>query len=193
MEAFQKVAAGLLVNVGTLSPEWVASMKLAARSANEAGHPWVLDPVGAGATRARIQVSDEHKSYKPHAKPNCCIICNTRLTDTLQVIESLLQLKPTLVRGNASEIMAVAGVAGASSKGVDSTAQSEEALAAGKRLAQDVGCVVAISGATDLVGVWLSDDQVSAFAFTWGGSLDNWMCGCAFEGVNAPVQAGSAV
>ena len=77
-------------------------------------------------------------------------------TALLQVIESLLNLKPTLIRGNASEIMAVAGVAGASSKGVDSTAQSEEALEAGKRLAKDVGCIVAISGATDLVGVLLS-------------------------------------
>lgn len=80
------------------------------------------------------------------------------------MIEGLLQLKPTLIRGNASEIMAVAGVAGASSKGVDSTAQSEEALEAGKRLAKDVGCVVAISGATDLVGVSLSGVQVPAFA-----------------------------
>ena len=77
VEDFQKVAAGLLVNVGTLSPEWVASMKLAARSANEAGHPWVLDPVGAGATRARIQVSEEHMLYKLYstaansAKPDC--------------------------------------------------------------------------------------------------------------------------
>ena len=159
VEAFQKVAAGLLVNVGTLSPEWVTSMKLAARSANEAGHLWVLDPVGAGATRARIQVSDEHA------------LCQVQLpqiqssqTASLQVIESLLHLKPTLIRGNASEIMAVAGVAGASSKGVDSTAQSEEALEAGKRLAKDVGCVVAISGATDLVGVSLPDVQVPACA-----------------------------
>ena len=96
------------------------------------------------------------------------------------MIEGLLQLKPTLIRGNASEIMAVAGVAGASSKGVDSTAQSEEALEAGKRLAKDVGCVVAISGATDLVGVSLSGVQVPAFALR-GTSALSAACGCAFE------------
>lgn len=79
VEAFQKVAAGLLVNVGTLSPEWVASMKLAARSANEAGHPWVLDPVGAGATRARIQVSDHHNSCKLDARFDRCKFSKARL------------------------------------------------------------------------------------------------------------------
>ena len=172
MEAFQKVAAGLLVNVGTLSPEWVASMKLAARSANEAGHPWVLDPVGAGATRARIQVSGEHNPFKLYAKLDCRNIQQSQ-TATLQVIESLLQLKPTLIRGNASEIMAVAGVAGASSKGVDSTEQSEEALEAGRQLATDIGCVVAISGATDLVGVSLSGVLGPCLCFVWGLSTDN--------------------
>ena len=63
-----------------------------------------------------------------------------------------MKLKPTVIRGNASEIMAVAGAAGATTKGVDSTAEAEEALAAGKQLAREVGCVVAITGVVDLVG-----------------------------------------
>ncbi len=56
VEAFQQVATGLLVNVGTLTPEWVASMQLAAKTANSLGKPWVLDPVAAGATEFRTKV-----------------------------------------------------------------------------------------------------------------------------------------
>ena len=57
VEAFQHVAAGLVVNVGTLSPDWVASMQLAAETANSLKKPWVLDPVGAGATEFRTKVT----------------------------------------------------------------------------------------------------------------------------------------
>ncbi len=67
-----------------------------------------------------------------------------------QAVLELVNLKPTVIRGNASEIMAVAGAAGVTTKGVDSTAEPEEALELGKRLAAETNCVVAISGATDL-------------------------------------------
>lgn len=68
----------------------------------------------------------------------------------------LLALKPTLIRGNASEILTVAGSAGAGGRGTDSTLGSEAALEAGKQLAAQQGCIVAISGATDLVRAWQS-------------------------------------
>ena len=68
-----------------------------------------------------------------------------------QAVLELVKLKPTVIRGNASEIMAVAGAAGVTTRGVDSTAEAEEALELGKRLARESGCIVAISGATDLV------------------------------------------
>lgn len=55
VEAFQGIATGLVVNVGTLTADWVSSMDLAARTANKLGKPWVLDPVGAGATPFRTQ------------------------------------------------------------------------------------------------------------------------------------------
>ncbi|KAK9828855.1 hypothetical protein WJX72_002417 [[Myrmecia] bisecta] len=121
-EQFIQLANALLINVGTLSPTWVESMKVAAHFAQKAGKPWILDPVGAGATAHR-----------------------------LEAIMQLMKLRPTLVRGNASEIMAVAGAAGATSKGVDSTAESTEALEYGMQLARTYGCIVAISGAEDLV------------------------------------------
>lgn len=55
VEAFQQIAKGLVINVRTLPPDWVASMELAAKTANQLGKPWVLDPVGAGATPFRTQ------------------------------------------------------------------------------------------------------------------------------------------
>lgn len=68
----------------------------------------------------------------------------------VQTIISLVNLRPTVIRGNASEIMAVAGAAG-KTKGVDSTAESTDALEHAKRLAKELSCIVAVSGATDLV------------------------------------------
>jgi hypothetical protein len=50
------IASALLINVGTLTPDWVESMKLAAKAARRLGKPWVLDPVGCGATPYRSQV-----------------------------------------------------------------------------------------------------------------------------------------
>ena len=50
------IASALLVNVGTLTDDWVASMKLAAAQAVHLGKPWVLDPVGCGATPYRTTV-----------------------------------------------------------------------------------------------------------------------------------------
>ena len=59
VEEFLTVADALVVNVGTLSGEWVESMKLASAVAAKLNKPWVLDPVGAGATKFRTQV-DAH-------------------------------------------------------------------------------------------------------------------------------------
>lgn len=53
---FLGIASALVINVGTLTPAWVESMTLAAATAGRLGKPWVLDPVGAGATTFRTQV-----------------------------------------------------------------------------------------------------------------------------------------
>lgn len=121
VEEFVRIASALLINMGTLSSDWVASKKLAAKEAVAVGKPWVLDPVGCGAT-----------SYRTAA----CV--------------AMLRQRPAVVRGNASEILALAGAA-ADIKGVDSTAASHEALDAAKQLATANNCVVAVSGAVDLV------------------------------------------
>jgi len=123
VEDFVGIASALLINIGTLSSSWVSAMKLAITKANELGKPWVFDPVGAGATPYRTKVCVE-----------------------------LMRLGPAVVRGNASEIIAMAGVDGLTqTRGVDSTASSMQAVDAAKLLATQYKCVVAVSGAVDVV------------------------------------------
>jgi hydroxyethylthiazole kinase len=116
------ICQAIVINIGTLSEHWLKAMYQAADKANISGKPWVLDPVGAGAT-----------SYR-----------NSALT-------TLLDYKPTVIRGNASEIMALAKVNTSITKGVDSTAQSNEAYEAAKFLNQQYGSIVCISGETDII------------------------------------------
>jgi hydroxyethylthiazole kinase len=119
---FAAIADALTINIGTLSPAWVASMQVAADAASGAGKPWVFDPVGVGATTFRRQTAAD-----------------------------LLRRKPTIVRGNASEIIALAGLAQAHQKGVDSTQSTAEAESSAMALAQAVGGTVVVTGAVDVV------------------------------------------
>ncbi|WP_221394060.1 hydroxyethylthiazole kinase [Dyadobacter sp. NIV53] len=116
------IAGALVVNIGTLSPVWVEGMKLAMKKASELGKPIILDPVGAGATPYRNQVLSELLDITP----------------------------PTIIRGNASEILALAGIR-IQTKGVDSTANSTDSLEAAKALSNRYGCVVSVSGAIDVI------------------------------------------
>lgn len=127
VEDMVRLAGALVVNMGTLSPAWVRGMERAMRAAREAGVPIVYDPVGAGATPYRDAM-------------------NKRL---------LSAAAPTIVRGNGSEIMAVAADFGLGTtvrtKGVDSTAGSEAAVAAAAALSEFLHAVVVVSGQTDYV------------------------------------------
>ena len=124
---FCGLADALAVNIGTLSQASLDSMLVAARAAQVAGKPWVLDPVGAGATAFRDKA-----------------------------VAALLAHKPSIIRGNASEIMAVARIAGlgdtaARPKGVDSANTVAEAEALAIALSRAQNCVVAATGAVDFV------------------------------------------
>jgi hydroxyethylthiazole kinase len=116
------IASALIINIGTLSQPWVKSMFKAAAQAATRGIPIVLDPVGAGATPYR--------------------------TDTVR--ELVAATPPTIIRGNASEIMALFG-ARVRTKGVDSTVASATALEAAQALQGSLGSVVCISGETDYI------------------------------------------
>ena len=118
---FAAVASAVLVNVGTVTSEQAGAMRAAARTAGEVGTPWVLDPVAVGGLTLRTQLAGE-----------------------------LVGLRPTVVRGNASEVLATAG-AGRGGRGVDSTASPDDALDAAAELARRTGGVVAVSGPVDVV------------------------------------------
>jgi hydroxyethylthiazole kinase len=120
VEDFVAICDALVVNIGTLSPPWVEGMRRAVLAANELGKPWVLDPVGCGATPYRTSTSVEFAGFGP-----------------------------AIIRGNASEIMSLAGAAGAGPKGVDSTAGADEAIEAARALARRTAAVVAVTGAVD--------------------------------------------
>jgi hydroxyethylthiazole kinase len=115
-------AGALVLNIGTLTDAWVASMLKAGRRATELGTPIILDPVGSGATRLR--------------------------TDAAKAI--LAQTRVSIVRGNASEILSLAGQ-DSQTKGVDATASVTEAAKVAGMLARELGVTLAITGPTDLV------------------------------------------
>lgn len=118
---FAGVASGLLINVGTPTPEQIEGSREAAAGAAQAGTPWVLDPVAIGALPIRTALAHE-----------------------------LVAVRPTAVRGNASEILALAGL-GAGGRGVDSTDSTDAALDAAVDVATRFGSVVAVSGPVDLI------------------------------------------
>ncbi len=117
----QVCANGLLVNVGTLSQPQAELMRAAVDAACATGVPWVLDPVAVGLLEFRTEFSRE-----------------------------LLAMHPTLIRGNASEIMALAGEA-PGGRGTDSTAESSAAVHAARKLAQQCCCTVLVTGPVDYV------------------------------------------
>ena len=119
--AFACVASGVLINPGTPSAEQYAGMRQAILGANSVDTPWVLDPVAAGALPHRTAFSREILAYRPAA-----------------------------IRGNASEIAALAGV-GAGGRGVDATDEVEATIPAARDLSAQTGGVVAISGAQDVI------------------------------------------
>ncbi len=123
------ICGGLNINIGTLNQRTIPAMLAAGRRARELGHPIVLDPVGAGASRLR--------------------------TDT--ALRLLEEVHPTVVRGNISEVKTLALGSG-TTRGVDADVAdkvTEETLdrsaAFAKAFAKRTGAVIAVTGAIDIV------------------------------------------
>jgi len=117
-----RLAGALVLNPGTLEPDWIEAMVLAGQEARQRGIPVVLDPVGAGATTYRT-------------------VSNLRL---------IREVGPTIVRGNAGEIAALLGVGG-EVRGVESIGEISDPLCVTREAATAWSAVVAITGARDLV------------------------------------------
>ncbi|SJN47507.1 Hydroxyethylthiazole kinase [Microbacterium esteraromaticum] len=118
---FAQIASGVLINLGTPTPEQRAASLEAADGATSAGTPWVLDPVAIGALPVRTELAAE-----------------------------LVSRRPTAIRGNPSEILALAGLS-AGGRGVDATDAPDAAIDAARSLAGRWGSTVAVSGEVDLI------------------------------------------
>ncbi|KAB1660270.1 hydroxyethylthiazole kinase [Pseudoclavibacter chungangensis] len=150
------IASASLVNLGTPSGEQRLGMLETAAGATAGGTPWVFDPVAVGALPVRTALAAE-----------------------------LLAARPTIIRGNASEISALAG-ATATGRGVDSQQDVDDALDAARTLANATGGAVAVSGPVDLV-----TDGESVVRIANGDPLLTRVTGggCALGGVVAAFAA----
>lgn len=123
------ICGGLNINIGTLNKQSIEAMFIAGRRAKDLGHIVLLDPVGAGASTLRTQTA--RKLMK--------------------------DIRFDAIRGNISEIKALALGSG-TTKGVDADRQDavtehnlDVMIAFAKGFAKKQDCIIAITGAIDLV------------------------------------------
>ncbi len=116
------ISHAVSVNIGTLDSQWVPAIVLALQTARALGKPGVLDPEGAGNSAYRSRT----------------------------LAHLLAQGKPSIIRGNASEIMSVAGMAVAAKDG-DTVVHSSDALHSAQSLSRQQECVVCVSGEKDYI------------------------------------------
>ncbi|MDD2189891.1 MAG: hydroxyethylthiazole kinase [Eubacteriales bacterium] len=159
-EFLAKAGGATYINMGTIFPIYEQTLPHTAKVLHDTGKPWVLDPVAIGIGALRTQLLQQFKEYKP-----------------------------SVIRGNASEIIALAGLWGldggtgvSNVRGVDSTDSVIAAKAAAIELAKHTGGAVAVSGKTDLI------TDGSIIVFSYGGS--DYMeritgSGCSLGGVVA--------
>lgn len=128
-EEITSLCGGLNLNIGTLNQRTIPAMLAAGKRARALGHPVVLDPVGAGASALRTSTA-------------------------LQLLE---EVKPTVIRGNVSEVKTLALGSG-STKGVDADVADrvtpenlDQMVAFAKEFARKSGAVLAITGSIDIV------------------------------------------
>ncbi len=122
VEQVTSACDGLVLNLGTPSPRKIQALLLAGKTAKKLGKPVIFDPVGAGCSDLRRNAAGE-------------ILC---------------QVRPDIIRGNASEIRTLL-LGTMAHRGVDAEEVAEEPLDLAKLLAQRTGAVVVISGDVDVV------------------------------------------
>jgi hydroxyethylthiazole kinase len=125
--AITSISSALVLNIGTLNERTISSMLAAGKKANEMRIPVVFDPVGAGASELRNRTAER----------------------------ILHEVKISVLRGNLSEIRFIAGL-GSTTKGVDASDTDmhrglESGCSIAEMAAKKYGCVVAATGATDIL------------------------------------------
>ena len=148
------------INVGTLMPIYEETLPRTAKALFETKKPWVLDPVAIGIGELRTKLLLGFKEYKP-----------------------------SVIRGNASEVIALAGLWGleggtdqSAVRGVDSTDTVNAAREAAVALAKYTGGAVAVSGKTDLV----TDGETVVYSYGGSRFMEKITgSGCSLGGVAA--------
>jgi hydroxyethylthiazole kinase len=154
VEEMVALAGALVLNIGTLSPDWVEAMLLAGKAANERDVPVVLDPVGAGATRYR--------------------------TDTAKRI--LDEVKVTILRGNQGEVATLVGVE-AEVRGVESMEVGGEGAELARAAARNLSLVASVTGPVDHVSdgrsvLAVANGHELLAAVTGTGCMSSAITGC---------------
>ena len=154
VEEMASAAGALVLNIGTLSRAWIEAMLLAAKAANRAGVPVVLDPVGAGATRLRTETA-------------------RRILEEAEI---------SVVRGNAAEVATLAG-RHAEIRGVESLGADETGAELARAAAAELGCVAAVTGPVDHVSdgervIAVANGHELLGTVTGTGCMSTAMTGC---------------
>lgn len=159
--SFAQIASAISLNTGTPTTEQTEAMKITAKTCQQTKKPWVLDPVGYGAI----------------------------LSWRSSTVDELIQYQPTIIRGNASEISALAGNHTVS-KGVDSTLKSQDVYLQAYALLAHTTCI-AISGESDFI---LSRDLNTTVQINGGSFLQPKVTatGCALGALIAAYSAVSS-
>lgn len=163
-ELLAKTAGAIYINMGTLFPIYEETIPRTIKMLADTGNSWVLDPVAIGIGALRTELLTETKEYKP-----------------------------SIISGNASEIIALAYLWGlisekdaSSPRGVDSIHSTEDAKHAAIRIAKWTGGAVSVSGKMDLV-----TDGKTIIYYEGGSHFMEKTTGfgCTLGGVNAGFSA----
>jgi hydroxyethylthiazole kinase len=166
VEEMAQLASALVINIGTLSPQWVEAMVLAGRTATSRGIPVVLDPVGAGATRYRTETA-------------------RRILDEVGV---------TVLRGNPGEVATLVGST-AEVRGVESISAGIEPAELAREAARRLRVTASVTGAIDQVSdgeqvLAVSNGHPLLAAVTGTGCMSSALTGCFLAGKPAePLEA----
>lgn len=166
VEEMVGLAGALVLNIGTLSPDWIEAMILAGRAANTRGIPVALDPVGAGATRYRTEAARR----------------------------ILAEVRVAILRGNAGEIASLLGRT-AEVRGVESMAVADDRASLARAAARELNLVAAVTGAIDYVSdgqqvAAVANGHPLLATITGSGCISTALTGC-FAAVRpaAPFEA----
>jgi hydroxyethylthiazole kinase len=159
------LAGALVLNIGTLSEQWIESMLLAGKAANERGIPVVLDPVGAGATTYRTETA-------------------RRLLDQVDV---------AVLRGNAGEVATLVGVE-AEVRGVESVGGAGNVAELARMAARKLGPVASVTGPVDHISdgeraAAVSNGHALLASITGTGCMSTAITGCFLAGKDDPFEA----